>query len=57
MFEFIANNIYIFWLLVLIFLYLYIVGGDDIIFFRKKKYAVDPKANEKLNSELANLTR
>ena len=57
MFEFIANNIYIFWLLVLIFLYLYIVGGDDIIFFRKKKYAVDPKANEKLNSELAKFAR
>ncbi len=57
MFEFIANKAYIFWILVCIFLYLYVVGGDDIIFFRKKKHAIDPKANEKLNSELAKFAR
>ena len=57
MFEFIANNAYIFWILVCIFLYLYFVGGDDIIFFRKKKHAVDPKSAEKINSELAKFAR
>ena len=57
MFEFIANNAYIFWILVCIFLYLYVVGGDDIIFFRKKKHEVDPKAEEKLNSELNKFAR
>ena len=57
MFEFIANNAYIFWILVCIFLYLYVVGGDDIIFFRKKKHEVDPKADEKVNSELSKFAR
>ena len=57
MFEFIANNAYIFWILVCIFLYLYVVGGDDIIFFRKKKHEVDPKANDKLSGELAKFAR
>ena len=57
MFEFIANNIYIFWILVLLFGYLYFVGGDDIIFFRKKKYDIDPKANEKLADALKKFVR
>ena len=57
MFEFIANNAYIFWILVCIFLYLYFVGGDDIIFFRKKKHEVDPKAAEKISSELNKFAR
>ena len=57
MFEFIANRIYVFWILVMLFLYLYLVGGDDIIFFRKKKYEVDPKSGEKLMNALAKFTR
>ena len=57
MFEFIANNAYIFWILVCIFLYLYIVGGDDIIFFRRKKHEIDPKAGEKVTGELAKFAR
>ena len=57
MFEFIANNAYIFWILVCIFLYLYVVGGDDIIFFRKKKHEIDPKAAEKISSELNKFAR
>ena len=57
MFEFIANKIYIFWILVMLFGYLYVVGGDDIIFFRKKKYEVDPKSGEKLMDALAKFTR
>lgn len=57
MFEFIANNIYIFWILVLLFGYLYFMGGDDIIFFRKKKHDIDPKAAEKLNNALSKFAR
>ena len=57
MFEFIAKNIYIFWILVMLFLYLYHVGGDDIIFFRKKKYNIDPKAAEKLEEALKKVAK
>lgn len=57
MFEFIANNAYIFWILVCIFVYLYTIGGDDIIFFRKKKYDIDPKSAEKLAAALNKFTR
>ncbi len=57
MLEFIANRIYVVWIILLVFLYLYIVGGDDIIFFRKKKHELDPKASEKLASELAKFAR
>ncbi len=57
MFELIANNIYIFWILVMLFGYLYLVGGDDIVFFRKKKYDIDPKAAEKLADTLNKLAK
>ena len=57
MFEFIANNAYIFWIIVCIFVYLYHVGGDDIIFFRKKQYDNDPKAGEKLAEALNKFIR
>lgn len=57
MFEFIANNAYIFWILVCIFLYLYHLGGEDIIFFRKKQYDIDPKAGEKLTDGLNKFSR
>ncbi len=57
MFEFIAKNAYIFWILVCIFVYLYQMGGEDIIFFRKKRYPVDPKAKEKLADALNRFTR
>ena len=57
MFEFIANNIYIVWILVMLFGYLYIVGGDDIVFFRKKKHENDPKAGEKLASAMTKFAR
>ena len=57
MFELIANNAYVFWIIVCVFFYLYHIGGDDIVFFRKKQYDVDPKASEKLTDALNKFTR
>lgn len=57
MFEFIANNAYIFWILVLLFGYLYYMGGEDIVFFRKKRYEIDPKAGERLADALNKFIR
>ncbi len=50
MLKFIAEHAYVFWVLVILFLFLYLMGGDDIIFFRRKKYPQDPKAGEKLKN-------
>jgi len=57
MLEFLASRAYVFWILVLIFVYLYQMGGEDIIFFRKKRYEIDPKAGEKLADALNKFTR
>lgn len=57
MFELFANNAYIFWIIVCVFFYLYHIGGDDIVFFRKKQYDIDPKASEKLTDALNKFTR
>ena len=48
MLQFIANNIYIVLVLIIVFTFLWIMGGEDIVFFRKKKYPIDPNANETL---------
>lgn len=38
-------------------MFLYVMGGDDIIFFRRKKYKMDEKGGEKLESALNKFTR
>lgn len=45
MLEFLANNLYIVLVLIIVFTFLWIMGGEDIVFFRRKKYPIDPKAN------------
>lgn len=57
MYKFIAENFYIVVILAILFLFLYAMGGDDIIFFRRKKYAIDPKAHEKIMSSLGKFAR
>ena len=57
MLHFIADKAYVFWILVLLFGYLYYMGGDDIIFFRKKKHEIDPKASENLADALNGFIR
>lgn len=57
MLRFIAENAYVVAIMAIIFMYMYSFAGEDIIFFRKKHYAIDPKANEKLEKELAKFVR
>ena len=57
MLRFIAENGYVVVIMAIIFMYMYAFAGEDIIFFRKKHYAIDPKANEKLDKELAKFVR
>ncbi len=57
MLNFIADKAYVFWILVLLFGYLYYMGGEDIIFFRKKKHEIDPKAKENLADALNRFIR
>lgn len=57
MLRFIAENAYIVPIMAMIFMMLYIMGGEDIIFFRKKHEEIDPKATEKLNSALSRYAR
>lgn len=53
----IAENAYIVPIMALMFMLMYMVGGEDVIFFRKKHEAVDPKAAEKLDSALKKFVR
>ena len=48
MLKFIAERFYMIPLLAVLFMYLYYMGGEDIVFFRKKRYAEDPKSQERL---------
>ncbi len=57
MLRFIAENAYIVPIMGCFFIMMYMIGGEDIIFFRKKHYAIDPKANEKLDKALAKYAR
>ena len=47
MLEFLASRAYVFWILVLIFVYLYQMGGEDIIFSERKdtKLTLKPAKN------------
>ena len=57
MLEFIARNAYVVPVMACIFLYMYAFAGEDLIFFRKKHYAIDPEANERLEKELSKFIR
>ena len=35
MLRFIADKAYVFWILLMLFAYLYYMGGEDIVFFRQ----------------------
>ena len=48
MLETLASYLPYIMILACIFMFLYYMGGDDIIFFRRKKYAVDPNAQKSL---------
>lgn len=48
MLEILASYLPYILILACIFMFLYYMGGDDIIFFRRKKYAVDPNAQKSL---------
>lgn len=52
MLQFLAKNLYLVVILIILFTFLYIMGGDDIVFFRRKKYPMDPKATENLRRVL-----
>ncbi len=53
----IAQYAYVVPIMALMFMLLYMVGGEDIIFFRRKKYEIDPKADEKLMKALTRFAR
>lgn len=53
----IARFAYVVPVMGLMLMLLYIMGGEDIIFFRRKKYEVDPKADEKLMDALTKFAR
>ncbi len=57
MLRFIADKAYVFWILLMLFAYLYYMGGEDIVFFRKKKHDIDPKAKESLADALNRFIR
>lgn len=57
MLEFLAKNLYLVLIMVLAFMMLYLLGGEDIIFFKKKKYNIDPKAEENLMAVLNKYAR
>lgn len=57
MLEFLANNLVYFFILACLFLFLYYMGGEDIIFFRRKKHAVDPHAEKNLMTALNRYAR
>ncbi len=57
MLKFLAENLYIVPIMAIIFMMLYMLGGEDIIFFKRKHYAIDPKANEKLVKSLNKFVR
>ena len=57
MLQFIAENAYVVLIMAIIFMYMYAFAGEDIIFFRKKHEAIDPKANEKLEKALEKYVR
>ena len=57
MLNYLINNLYIIPICRLMFMLLYVLGGEDIIWFRKKHYAIDDKAGETLVKELNKFTR
>lgn len=57
MLNFIAERFYLIPLLAALFMYLYYMGGEDIIFFRKKRYEEEPKSQERLMSALTRFAR
>ncbi len=57
MLQFLAENLYIVPIMGIMFMMLYMLGGEDIIFFRRKHYAIDPKSEEKLIKALNKFVR
>lgn len=55
--EFLVENLPRIAILACLFFFLYIMGGDDIVFFRRKKYKTDPKSAEKLTNALNKFAR
>ena len=53
----IARFAYVVPIMGLMFMLLYMIGGEDIIFFRRKKYEIDPQADEKLIKALTKFAR
>ncbi|MBQ8603392.1 MAG: hypothetical protein IJ410_00915 [Oscillospiraceae bacterium] len=52
MLEFIARYAYVVPIMGLMFMLLYLVGGEDIIFFRQVRHEIDPKSDENLTIAL-----
>ena len=48
MLEFLAKYLYLVLIIIAFFMMLYFLGGEDIVYFRKKKYNYDIKGEEKL---------
>lgn len=57
MLHFLADYLYIFLIIVIFFVFLYILGGESIIFFKKKRFMIDPKADERLMKTLTKYTK
>ncbi len=57
MLQFIAEHFYIIPALGILFMLLYFIGGEDIVFFRKKRYAEEPKSQERLMSAVNRFAR
>ena len=53
----IAQFAYIVPIMGMLFMLLYLVGGEDIIFYRRKKYEIDPKSDENLLKALEKYSR
>jgi len=53
----IVENLYIVPIMAMMFMLLYMLGGEDIIFFQRKKLEIDPKSNEKLTAALEKYAR
>lgn len=48
MLEFLSKYLYLVLIIIAFFMMLYFLGGEDIVYFRKKKYNYDIKGEEKL---------
>lgn len=53
----IAEFGYVVPIMAMMFMLLYMLGGEDIIFFRRKKYEIDPKMDENLNKAVTRFAR